>query len=217
MEAPKLRKDPEQISLKFGELIRAAASLHDVGTTDSPDTIEKLVLFRELRVSALNLLARVASPKSVYYRELAEADFTDHLALRGILQAAANDYRQGYVADNTLLISAEVFSDLLVQAEILVENDYKDAAAVIVRAVLEDGLRRLSAASGIAVEPKATIGKLNDRLYREKAYSLLKQKEITAKAQIGNDAAHGHFERYDKRDVESFLTYVRRFLAEELR
>ena len=217
MNLPKLRKDPEQISLKFGELIRAAASLHKVGTTESDTTVEKLVLFREVRVSALNLLARVASPGSIYYRELAEADITDHLALRGILQAAANDYRQGYVADNTLLVSAEVFSDLLVQAEILLENDYMDAAAVIIRAVLEDGLRRLAAARGIAVEPKDGIGRLNDSLYRERAYSLLKQKEITAKAQVGNDAAHGHFDKYTKQDVQSFLSYVERFLSEELR
>ena len=128
---PRLKKDPEDIVNKLSELIRQAATLHEDGRD-----VEKLVLFRELRVSALNLLGRIASPNSVYYRELAEAEFTDHLALRGILQAALNDYRQGFVADNTAFVAAEVFSGFLVQAEVLLENDYKDAAAVVIRAVL---------------------------------------------------------------------------------
>lgn len=217
MNLPRLRKDPEQIALKFGELIQAAASLHETGRGDAPATVEKLVLFRKVRVSALNLLARVASPGSIYYRELAEADFTDHLALRGILQAAADDYKQGYVADNALLVSAEVFSDLLVQAEILLESDYEVAAAVIIRAVLEDGLRRLAVGRGISVGERDGIGRLNDSLYRAQVYSLLKQKEITAKAQVGNDAAHGRFDAYSKQDVKDFMAYVERFLAEELR
>jgi len=175
------------------------------------------VRLREIRVSAFNLLARVASPNNVYYRELAEAGFIDHLALRGIIQAAMNDYRQGYVADNALLVSAEVFSDLLVQAEALLDHDYKDAAAVIVRAVLENGLRRIGNSAGVEIEAKDTISQLNEKLYKAKVCSLLQQKEVTAKAQIGNDAAHGRFDQYHKGDVQSFLAYLRRFLAEQLR
>lgn len=211
---PRLHKDQEEIVRKFGELIRQAATLHDITL---PATTAQLVLLREVRASALNLLARVASPSSIYYRELAEAGFTDHLALRGVLQAAMNDYRQGYIANNLLLISAEVFSDLLVQAEVLLEFDYKDASAVIVRAVLEDGLRRLCQAHGLPIEPRDTIGPLNDKLYRAKVYSVLQHKEIVAKAQIGNDAAHGKWNQYTKDDVASFLAYVRRFLADALR
>jgi hypothetical protein len=192
-QQPRLRKDPKDIIEKFEELIRLATTLHDAGTV-SPTPVDKLVLCREPRVSSLNLLSRVAPTNSVYYRELSEAGFADHLALRGILQAALNDYRQGYIADNTLLISAEVFSDLLMQAKVLIENDYKDAAAVIIRAVLEDSLRRLCVAHGVTVDGRDTIGPLNDKLYRAKVYSVLQQKEIVAKAQIGNDAAHGHFD-----------------------
>jgi hypothetical protein len=73
---PRLKKDTEDIVKKFTELIQAASTLHDVGSekSGSPD-IQRLVRFREVRASALNLLGRIASPSSVYYRELAEADF----------------------------------------------------------------------------------------------------------------------------------------------
>jgi hypothetical protein len=100
---------------------------------------------------------------------------------------------------------------------VLLENDYKDAAAVIIRAVLEDGLRRLCTSRGVPLEARDTTGPLNEKLYRARVYSVLRNKEITAKAQIGNDAAHGKFNQYSKADVESFLAYVQRFLAEEFR
>jgi len=209
-QTPRLHKKREEIEVKFKNLIEAATTLHDLS---GGDKTLKLVRFREVRVSALNLLARISSKDSVYYRELAEAEFTDHLALRGILQAALQDYQDGFMADSALLVSAEVFRDLLVQAEMLLENDYKDAAAVTIRAVLEDGLRRLCIARGLECESRDTISKLNDRLYKANIYLALQHKEITAKAQVGNDAAHARFENFSKQDVEAFLSFVQRFLA----
>jgi hypothetical protein len=220
---PRLHKKGEEIERKLQELIQAAATLHDAGIDVSRsgrqsegERLEKLVRFREVRASALNLLGRLSSKDSVYYRELAEAQFTEHLALRGILQAALQDYRDGFMADSTLLVSAEIFRDLLDQAQILLESDYKDAAAVTIRAVLEDGLRRLCVARGLESEPRNTISKLNDRLYREGVYQALQHKEITAKAQIGNDAAHARHDNYSKGDVEAFLQFVIRFLSMHL-
>ncbi len=117
------------------------------------------------------------------------------------------------MVDAGLLVSAEVFRDLLVQAEMLLEGDYKDAAAVTIRAVLEDGLRRLCVSRGLECEPRDTISRLNDRLYKAGIYLALQHKEITAKAQVGNDAAHARFENFSKADVEAFLSFVQRFLA----
>ena len=149
----------------------------------------------------------------IYYRELCDAQFTDHLALRGILQAALQDYREGFMVDATLLVSAEIFRDLLGQAQVLLDSDYKDAAAVTARAVLEDGLRRLCVARGLDSEPRDTISKLNDRLYKAGVYQALQHKEITAKAQVGNDAAHARHGNYAKADVDAFLEFVTRFLS----
>ena len=41
-------------------------------------------------------------------------------------------------------------------------------------------------------------------------------KEIIAKAEIGNCAAHGRFDQYKKEDVAAFLEFVLRFLAQYL-
>ncbi len=125
--------------------------------------------------------------------------------MNGVLEAARADYLQGFMADHKLLISAEVFSDLLVQAEVLLDHDYKDAAAVIIRAVLEDGIRKLCESHKIEIGKRETIQQLNDRLYKKGAYSALQHKEIIAKAEIGNCAAHGRFDQYKKDDVVAFL------------
>jgi hypothetical protein len=210
---PRLSLPREEIDAKFEELIEQAESLHkETGGYDIPS----LVRFREVRVSALNLLARLASPESTYYEELRNSEFTDHLALHGILLAARTDFAQGFMADARLLISAEVFSDILIQADILLENEYVQAAAVVTRAVLEDALRRLATARRVPTIQTDTIGRLNENLYMAGAYTVLQQKEITAKAQIGNDAAHGHTEKYTRPDVAAFLEFTKRFLAEYL-
>ena len=56
----------------------------------------------------------------------------------GILRAAREDYANGYLFDIKQLIAAEVFDDLLEQAEHLLDAGYQEAAAVLAGAVLED-------------------------------------------------------------------------------
>jgi hypothetical protein len=67
------------------------------------------------------------------------------------------------------------------------------------------------------VERLDTIGHINGMLYKQNVYSALQHKEITAKTQIGNYAAHGRFDQYSKADVAAFLEFVLRFLAQYLR
>ncbi len=210
---PKLSKDREEIILKYDALIKMASGLH---LLDGRYTVDQLVQFRTVRASALNLLARVSSSESVYYKELSTAEFTDHLALHGILEAARTDYAQGFMADSKLLLSAEVFADFLVQAEILIDHSYHIAAAVIIRAVLEDGLRRLCLSHSIEIEKRDQITQLNEKLLKKQAYTILQHKEIIAKTEIGNRAAHGMFDKVSKEDVADFLRFVNRFLSEYL-
>ncbi len=214
-KAPKLTVSREDIESKFEELLRKANSL--LKDDNERYKTDELVRVREVRVSALNLLGRLGGQNSIYYQELINADFTDLLALHGILLAAHTDYLQGFMADAKLLVSAEIFADLLTQAEVLLDHDYKDAAAVLIRAILEDALRRLAKAHNIEPGPRDTTQALNDKLYKEAVYTLLQHKEITAKTQIGNDAAHGHPEKYNKADVQAYLDFVQRFLAEYLK
>ncbi len=213
---PKLSKDREEILLKFKELIDKAGVLCDEFNR-SEDQVISSDLYFELRVSGINLLTRLASEDSIYVQELKGMQRLSAFVIKGVLEAARADYLQGFMTDHKLLISAEVFSDLLVQAEVLLDHDYKDAAAVIIRAVLEDGIRRLCEAHKIEAGKRDTLQQLNEKLYKEHAYTALVHKEIIAKAEIGNCAAHGRFDQYKKDDVAAFLEFVLRFLGQHLK
>jgi hypothetical protein len=206
-----LAKDREDIILKFQELVqkteKLCAEFHQGEGVISAD------LYFHVRTSALNLLARITSEDSFYVRELRDMKAINPFTMKGILQASLVDYTQGFMADNKLLVSAEVFADFLVQAEVLLENDYKDAAAVIIRAVLEDGLRRLCHARGLEPNAKGGIDDLAKRLVTKNIITALQKKEIDAKRELGNSAAHGRFGEYTKGDVLAFLEFVQRFLA----
>lgn len=214
MATPKLSKDRDEVLLKFKELIDKANAACEAYRQSDDGTLPGDMYF-ELRVSSINLLTRLASEDSIYVQELKKMN-PNAFSMKGVLEAARADYLQGFMTDHRLLISAEVFSDLLVQAEVLLDHDYKDAAAVIIRAVLENGIRRLCEAHKIEAGKRDTIQQLNEKLYKEHAYSALVHKEIIAKVEIGNCAAHGRFDQYKKDDVAAFLEFALRFLAQYL-
>jgi len=211
-----LTKDREQVILKFQELIDKAQRACDERSASADGMISGDVYF-EVRTSALNLLARITSEDSFYVRELRDMKTPNPFVMKGILNAALVDYTQGFMADSKLLVSAEVFADFLVQAEVLLENDYKDAAAVVIRAVLEDGLWRLCNANELMPSPRDGVHQLAEKLVRKNVINRLQFEEIEAKKEIGNSAAHGHFEEYTKADVAAFHEFVQRFLANLVR
>ncbi|MGA2441567.1 MAG: DUF4145 domain-containing protein [Tepidisphaeraceae bacterium] len=204
-------KDHEAIVQKFARLLeRASQSMHE--REKSQDGFISGVTYYEVRTSALNLLARTAGKSSIYYRELLKSRVNPSIMV-GILTAAMTDFREGFMVDTKLLISAEVFADFLVQADVLLENDYKDAAAVIIRAVLEDGLRRVCSSKQIAVKERDGVHELADALVRQNVLTAVQFKEIQAKKEVGNKAAHGKFGEYTKADVTAFLEFAQRLLA----
>ena len=211
-----MAKDRQEIILKFRELIEKAERACNERSA-SPEGMISGDLYFEVRTSALNLLSRIASEDSFYVRELREMDQPNPFVMKGILNAALTDYSEGFMADNKLLVSAEIFADFLVQAEILLENDYKDAAAVVIRSVLEDGLRRLCVSNGVTSSSREGVHQLAEKLVRKSVLTSLQFKEIEAKKEVGNSAAHGRFEDYTKEDVYAFHEFVQRLLASLVR
>ncbi len=205
-------QDREAIIQKFSRLLEKIAQCSSE-LRASKDGVISPVPYFEVRASALNLLARTAGESSVYYRELQGMDGINPGIVTGLLTAAMTDYREGFMADAKLLVSAEVFADFLVQAEILLEHDYKDAAAVVIRAVLEDGLRRVCVARGIAVKDRDGVHQLAEALTKQGVLTAVQFKEVEAKKEVGNKAAHGKFSEYTKADVVAFHEFVQRLLA----
>lgn len=140
-----------------------------------------------------------------------------HLNLIGVLRALRQAYEDGYLDTVAELIRADTFSDLLEQADYLLSEGYKDAAAVMIGGVLEEHLRRFSAKNNLPVtdanDKPLTGGALNDSLAKADVYGKLEQKTVTAWLDLRNKAAHAKYSEYDKRQVEYLLLGVRDFLG----
>ncbi|MFZ0592306.1 MAG: hypothetical protein WAM39_17735, partial [Bryobacteraceae bacterium] len=96
------------------------------------------------------------------------------------------------------LVHADVFSDFLEMADHLLEQGYKDAAAVIVGSVLEEHLRKLCQKHGLGTTINSGAPKKADLINADLAgamvYPKLDQKNVTAWLDVRNKAAHGKYQ-----------------------
>jgi len=138
----------------------------------------------------------------------------------GVLEAMRDDVKQGYLQNLISQVRAEIFSDFLEMGEHLLNENYKDAAAVIIGSVLEDSLRKLADSHGITTindrGKSLTIEPLNTELAKNKIYNKLVQKQITSWADLRNNAAHGRYSEYQKEEVKLMLLFVQQFCGEYL-
>lgn len=137
--------------------------------------------------------------------------------LLGILSALRLSYASGYLTSIYELVHAELFADFLEMASHLLENGYKDAAAVVTGSVLEEHLRKLATKNNIgAVKPDGdpkTADALNGELSGAGVYSKLDLKSITGWLDLRNKAAHGRYDEYDQRQVMLMLEGVKHFFS----
>lgn len=180
--------------------------------------------FAGLRASALSFIAMAYGNKHSHYTEFdtrIDNNF-EHKAQEGhaILLSIQNEIEGGWVFSVKQLISAEIFSDFLEMAEHLLNQNYKDPAAVMIGSVLEENLRQLCSANEIDVDlekdgsfiPKKA-DRLNSDLAKSEVYTKLDQKAVTMWLDLRNKAAHGKYEEYSQEQVELMLQAVTEFLA----
>jgi hypothetical protein len=140
--------------------------------------------------------------------------------VHGITLTIQHDVKNDLLGNIRGLLQADIFADFLEIGEHLLNEGYKDAAAVTIGAVLEDGLRKLCDKNGIAtIKPNGsplTIEPLNTELARQAVYTKLTQKQVTSWAHIRNKAAHGEYSEYDKAQVQMMLLFVQSFAEQHL-
>lgn len=177
-------------------------------------------IFNEWKVNSESLILKISGSDSPYYKNFVKEVKDGHRSNVdsgiGILRALKEDIEQGFLSSVKELVLAEVFTDFLDMAKHLLEAEYKDSAASLTGAVLEDGLRKMCEKQGIQVKGSDDIGALNTKLADKEVYNRLVQKQIQAWKAIRDSADHGKFSEYKKEDVEAMLQGVQRFLTENL-
>ena len=174
---------------------------------------------------AITVIERVTSKKSRYYKiaeELLNKNDLDKVKVVhviGVLEGLYKDLDADYLKSFSELIHADIFSDYIEMAEYLLEEGYKNPAAVITGSTLEEHLRKLCIKNGIDIEilskgklgPKKADG-MNSNLAKEGVYSKLEQKSVTAWLDLRNKAAHGKYTEYDENQVNQLIIGVRDFI-----
>ncbi len=140
--------------------------------------------------------------------------------LIGILKALLFEYENGSLKGIEELVHADLFSDFLAMARHLLDNGYKDPAAVMTAGVFEQHLRQLAQKYNVPVaqgEKPRNAQALNEDLTKAGAYQSDTQKEVTAKLALRKQAAHGEWDKYESPQVALFIDwvafFVQRFLA----
>lgn len=181
--------------------------------------------YLRFRTEGLNLISRACGKESEHYqqlRRLAEdkntsvSSFYYHQCY-GVLEAAYRDFSEGFLFDLRAMVRADLLGNFIEQAEALLDEGYYVPAASLVGAVLEDTLRRICDQQNVSYPEKTNINALNTLLAKVTVYNKLTQKEITAKADIRNNADHGKFDQFTESDVKDMVKWVQRFASEHLK
>lgn len=146
----------------------------------------------------------------------------------GKLKAIKDDFENGFLANLSMQIEAEIAADYMGQAEQLLNDGSSGAydhipAAVLTGAVLEKSLRTLCTQnippiSTVRTTARGSSEPLNlnaliDELKRATLFNEPKAKQLRAWADIRNAAAHGEFDKFSRSDVEQMIEGVKNFLA----
>ena len=223
----KLLKKIDDLITKCKELLDLAKQFdNNLSTRDDGSGMAE---FRAFKTSTLSFLAHTIGNDERYYK-----DFDYHVTnFKGynltialeLLQNIRKDIDEGWLDNIKGIVSAELFSDFLEMAEHLLEEDYKDPAAVIIGSVLEENLRELCNRNKISItitDPKTGKVKpnkaetMNVDLCKTGVYNTLVQKSVTAWLDLRNNAAHGKYGEYDLAQVKNLLQSVRDFIIKYL-
>lgn len=218
----KLLKKTDSLISKCEELLCIAKEFeNNLSIQDDGSVIAE---FKAFKTATLSFLAQTIGKEEQYYKvfEYQVIHFKNYnltIALK-LLQNIRNDFDEGWLNNIKGIVSAEIFSDFLEMAEHLLEENYKDPAAVIIGSVLEENLRELCNRNNIPIattDPKTGNLKhnkaetMNVDLYKAGVYNSLVQKSVTAWLDLRNKAAHGKYVEYDLAQVHNLLQSVRDF------
>lgn len=136
----------------------------------------------------------------------------------GVLKSARVEYSLGLAVEYHLSVSAAVFDGLLDEADYLLSKGYLRAAAVLMGAALEEGLKTRARTEGIEVGPKDTLSPIIVKLKAPNVNVLneFAAKRLESLAKMRNDAAHGGDFNYQLDEVSGALREVRATLEQTL-
>ena len=168
-------------------------------------------------LSCSNILERTFGKESRHYTSFRDCLQLTHqnAALEyGIacMESAKEEIEKGFLYKIEHLVSADLFDSILEHAEYLLSKGHKDPAAILGRVVIEKTLKQIAERENVTLPDKAKLSKVNEILWKNQIYDKITWRLIQGHIDLGNFAAHGDFDKYDKDKVEDMLSWIRKNL-----
>lgn len=171
------------------------------------------------KLSTKNILQKVYGENSEYYvlfskifsgySESSTAQFCQENIAQslGVLASAKEEFDLGLTQKIIHIVSVEFFDNVLDQAKELLRKGYKDPAAILGRIIIENTLKDLCKRNAIQLREGEGASSLNEKL-KSNVFTLPQFKVCRTNIEIGNDAAHGNFDKYSEHDVTKMFEYI---------
>ena len=151
--------------------------------------------------------------RQIFDKENTAKDTTKIQMGIGILRSVKENLESGFVDRVKYSAHADVLESLLESAQDSLNGGSKDAAAVLLGPILENGLRKIAEENGVKIKGKSSIGLLDKKLTQKGVYE---SNDMGKWNDIRTAAAHGKFDEYDDKEVKEMMRGVRKFLAQNL-
>jgi hypothetical protein len=206
----------DRLLSRFDELIQEGEGRWQEFQRDEKRVIKDIVGFAQWSTSSLNLLDKLSISTNRFVTQFevwavgGPGKQMNIGAALGVLKSARHEYSCGLAIEYQLSVSAAVFSGLLDEATYLLKKGYTRAAAVLLGAALEEGLKARARAVPIALSPRDTLSPVISKLKSPEVGVLteFEAKRLDAIARLRNDAAHGGDFTYEASVVESAIKEV---------
>jgi hypothetical protein len=206
----------DRLLSRFDELILEGNARWEEFQNDRNGMIMDIVGFTQWSTSCLNLLDKLSISTNRFVTQFevwgigGPGKKMNIGAALGVLKSARQEYSYGLAVEYQLSVSAAVFSGLLDEAFYLFTKGYTRAAAVLLGAALEEGLKARARAVPVELSPKDGLSPVINKLKAQEVgvLSEFEAKRLEAIARLRNDAAHGGEFNYQAKVVEDAIREV---------
>jgi len=134
-------------------------------------------------------------------------------SLRGVLENIKEELEAGLISSIADQAAGEVIGDLVALAKTQLRGGYKDVAAVLATAALEDAMKRKAAEQGVNVEGK-TLDAVINALKAKQFFKGAQAPIVASYVKLRNAAMHADWPKIQDADVSSLIGFLEPFLLQ---
>lgn len=174
--------------------------------------------WEEWATSVMNLLERAFGQGSAHFINFQKAydnfqGYESDLGIaRGIFKAVKEDYEGGHIFNLEASLSGELFGDFVALAKHSLSEGYKEVAAVLASAALEDALKRYAALNGVDVGDK-TMQDVVSALRTRGLVGGAQKTLLDSMPKLRDYAMHANWDKLTPESVGSIIGFVEQFLV----